>query len=931
MGSSDGTVLGLTKIFDSGLPSRRWNLVIVGEGYTAGEQGQFQTDAQDLLDRLLATDPFGEDEVACAINVYRLDVESDESGADDPACDGAGPGTTADTYFDATFCADGKIRRLLGGNDSLVQTTVENEFPEWHQIVVVVNSSTRGGSGGSIAWTSRGGSDWRDIFIHELGHSAFGLADEYDYYTGASDEEGQDNYPGGEPSEPNVTAEPDPTAVKWSGLVTAGTDSPTMDNPDCGEPNNNPSPVLAGTVGTFEGARYYHCDAYRPQYECMMRSTGDDFCAVCLDEIRDFYATYALPAPAGDVTLDTPSVNFNDVPEDVTTQRAATFSVDSCLPVTFQVTDQPASPFVLESNATTVASPSGPTPWKARIWFRYTCDTAGAAHSDTATIRCVETGEEFTVDLVGNCVTRPSVAVQLVFDRSASMLDSTDEGRTKEQVLKDSARAFADLLYDDNGVGLNAYDHDPHPILPVQEAGAGGAGKGRDDLLSEIGSFAANPTGLTAIGDGIELAKDRLDDATSYDEHAMIVLTDGIETADKRIADVADTVVGENVFAIGLGTASQIRPAALDALTNGTGGYLLMTGNLSADDTFLLSKYYLQILAGVNNNEIVLDPEGYLRLDTETRIPFDVTDSDIEITAAVLARVPQAIDLALETPDGTVIDSSTAGFEPTIDYRVGTESVHIRASLPQVVDGASVHGGRWHMLLGLHEKYANERPILTHVPERRSPHGLKYSANVQTYSNLRFRTTVLQDTYEPGAALTLRARLTEYDVPFEGYADVRSELVRPDGTEKTLVLDRADAGVYEAAVTADEAGIYQFRTVAEGRTTREEPFTREELSTAPVWMGGVDVTGSRDGDGGRDELCRLSKCLVESDALGDEARAWLKERGLNVRELHRCLCEDGDTGGGQIDEETLREVESVCDRLRKIVEDSSPPGPFGQQ
>lgn len=923
MGTSDGTVLGLTKVFDSGLPSLRWNLVIVGEGYTAAEQGQFQSDAQDLLDGFLATDPFGEDGIACAINVYRLDVESDESGADDPDCDGAGAGTTADTYFDATFCSDGQIRRLLGGNDSLVQTTVEDVFPQWHQIIVVVNSPTRGGSGGSIAWTSTGGSDWRDVFVHELGHSAFGLADEYDYYTNEPDEEGQDNYPGGEPSEPNVTAEPDPAAVKWAGLVTAGPDSPTMDNPDCGEPNDDSSPVAAGTVGTFEGAYYYHCDAYRPEYACMMRTTGADFCAICLDSIRDFYATYALPAPTGDVTLDTPSVNFTDVPVDVTTQRSATFSVDSCVPVTFQVTDPPSAPFELVSNATTVASPSGPTPWKARVWFRYTCDTVGATDSDQATIRCVETGEEFTVDLIGNCVSRPSAAVQLVFDQSASMLDTTDEGRTKEEVLEDAARAFADLLYDDNGVGLNAYDHDPHPILDVQVAGQWGDGQGRDDLLDEIGSFSANPSGLTAIGDGIELAKDRLDDATGYDEHAMIVLTDGVETADKRIADVADTVVDQNVFAIGLGAASQIRPAALNALTDGTEGYLLMTGNLSADDTFLLSKYYLQILAGVNNNDIVLDPEGYLRPRSRVRIPFDVTDSDIEITAAVLARVPNAIDLALETPDGAVIDSSTAGFEPTVDYRPGTRSVFVRASLPQVVDGSAAHGGRWHLVLWLDEKYFSERPA-THVPEYddRSPHGLKYSANVYTYSNLNFETRAVQESYEPGSEVTIRARLTEYGVAFEGHADVRSELTRPNGTETVLVLAETDPGVYEASTTADEVGIYRFRTVADGRTTREEAFTRERVDTAPVWMGGTDAP--RDPAGGdRDELCRLLACLVDRDALGPEARRWLDERGVDADAIRDCVCE-GSAGrhrprprpwiGSPLDD-----IGSIGDQLTRLV------------
>jgi hypothetical protein len=87
-------------------------------------------------------------------------------------------------------------------------------------------------------------------------------------------------------------------------------------------------------------------------------------------------------------------------------------------------------------------------------------------------------------------------------------------------------------------------------------------------------------------------------------------------------------------------------------------------------------------------------------------------------------------------------------------------------------------------------------------------------------------------------------------------------------------------------------------------------------------MGGVDVTGSRDRDDGRDELCRLLKCLVESDVLGDEARGWLKECDIDLRELHRCLCEDGDTGGRQINEETIRDVASSRDQLTRLVKRS---------
>ena len=109
MTTSDGSVLGTTKIVDNGPPSRRWNLVVLGDGYQAGQLAQYATDVQGLVDALFATAPF--DRLRNAINVYRVNVTSTDSGADDPAACG-GSGATARTYFDASFCNNG-IRRLL--------------------------------------------------------------------------------------------------------------------------------------------------------------------------------------------------------------------------------------------------------------------------------------------------------------------------------------------------------------------------------------------------------------------------------------------------------------------------------------------------------------------------------------------------------------------------------------------------------------------------------------------------------------------------------------------------------------------------------------------------------------------------------------------------------------------------------------------------
>ena len=82
MGTSDGKVLGATRIVDAGPPEHRWNIAIVSEGYRSDEMAQFATDAKQFADTLLAAAPF--DRLRAAINIYRVDVTSTESGAKDP-------------------------------------------------------------------------------------------------------------------------------------------------------------------------------------------------------------------------------------------------------------------------------------------------------------------------------------------------------------------------------------------------------------------------------------------------------------------------------------------------------------------------------------------------------------------------------------------------------------------------------------------------------------------------------------------------------------------------------------------------------------------------------------------------------------------------------------------------------------------------------
>ncbi len=898
MAASDGTVLGLTKVYDEGPAAERWNLVLVAEGYTSAQILDFQAAVQDFVIYLFSQPPFNEPAVACGINIWRLDVASDKLGADDPMCgDGAGAGTTAATYFDATYCADGAIRRLLAGDSNLARDTVAAALPEYDAIIVLVNGSIRGGAGGSVAWLSTSSGDWREVAVHELGHSAFGLADEYDYYSTA-DEDGHDNYAGGEPGEPNVTAQADPAMVKWSGLVTAGAAVPTMSNADCGNPNNAPSPVAAGTVGTFEGARYFHCDAYRPEYSCMMRTTGSAFCAVCRQTIRNFYAAFAAPSPATGVTLDTPTLDFTDTPVGSTMLRAASFTVESCVPVTFQVTAAPGAPFAVHGASLVTSLPAGGPLRTARVFFSYGCTVVGSSATDSTTIRCIETGQDFVIALNGTCVARPTVAVQLVLDRSGSMLDAVPGIGDKANLLRFAANVLVDLLYPDSGIGLNAFDEDPHPLMDVQVAGAAGIGAGRLAARAQIGAYAPNPAGLTAIGDGIELGKAKLDAAGFYDAKAMIVLTDGIETASKRVSEVAAGVIGQRVFGIGLGTADGIQPATLDALANNTGGYLLMTGPVTDETAFQLAKYYLQILAGVTNNDIVLDPEGTVLFGQVIRIPFDVIEEDIEITAVVVTPFPRGLLMALEAPDGDIFGEADAATDPTITYAYGQGTVHLRASLPMEKAGRPSHAGRWNLLIAMDKRgrYVTGES-LTHASNvpgfATAGGGLRYSASVFAYSNVKLVARCEQSGMEPGALLTVTATLTQSSMPIEGTAAVTAQITRPDGSMTTAPMVMVEQGRWQLLLTTTTQGVYRFRVMAVGRTIRGQRFTREQIVTGAVWRGGDtpgDPGGGDPGGGpGRDPFGDLLCCLLRSGAIGPEALKRLEALGIDPKRFLACL------------------------------------------
>jgi hypothetical protein len=254
-----------TKIRNTGRDDNRFVIAILGDGFTQTNlmAGVFSNKVSGFLSTFFATSPWNN--YASAVNVYRVDIISNQSGADyEDAAPGAG-GTPKDTYLDAEFWVGGIERCLfLDGNgiaravaaaDSLVGVGV------WDQVLVFVNSTKYGGCGGQVAVSSLNSSA-DEIQLHEMGHSLAGLADEY--------ETGSANTTCSFSSARNVDCSNNFPHVKWDVWVTPSVPIPTPETSQ-----------YTSAVGAFEGAAFQQFGMFRPKQDCRMRTLGVTFCPIC--------------------------------------------------------------------------------------------------------------------------------------------------------------------------------------------------------------------------------------------------------------------------------------------------------------------------------------------------------------------------------------------------------------------------------------------------------------------------------------------------------------------------------------------------------------------------------------------------------------------------------------------------------------------------
>jgi hypothetical protein len=380
--------------------------------------------------------------------------------------------------------------------------------------------------------------------------------------------------------------------------------------------------------------------------------------------------------------------------------------------------------------------------------------------------------------------------------------------------------------------------------------------------------------------------------AGSYDNKAILLLTDGLENQPLWISDVTSSI-NNQTFAIGLGNENQVNTKALQQVAGGTGGYLLLAGLLSSslDDQFRLRKFFLQILAGVTNISIVKDPVGYVNVGSLIKIPFQLSEADINCRVILLDEFP-VIKLSIEMPNGKVIDeANAAAFGVTFDTSARIKTA--RFNLPVAFQAHKVQAGTWYARLEIDDEEfrrylagandAKQGPLAALAAK-----GASYCLSVHSFSNLKMTAGVSQTGFSPGATLSLRASLSEYTLPMVGRATVRAELEYPDHTKTVIALHENEPAVHIASLVAPIPGIYRFRFIAEGGTYRGVPFTREQLANAAVWDGG-DQPYSPPDQSGKDDLCRLLACLLSEKNLSRKFEERLKAEGINLEGIRECF------------------------------------------
>lgn len=240
---ADNGLFAWSELVTSGPPSRRIDVVVMGDGYTFEQQDAFDDLAADLPRELERNPVFGE--YFDWFNFVRANLVSAEAGVDGYGREAATAlgGRAIDYTDDANVTVD---RALVHA--------VLRRIPASEGLAIAVVK--RGRSGTAAAGIATIGGTHLETLLHEWGHAFADLGDEYATDHGFRQRLASERA--------NVSLTDDPERVPWAHWIAAG----------------------APGIGTYEGAAGLVRDAWRPKASgCVMNDGRLFFCAPCREAI----------------------------------------------------------------------------------------------------------------------------------------------------------------------------------------------------------------------------------------------------------------------------------------------------------------------------------------------------------------------------------------------------------------------------------------------------------------------------------------------------------------------------------------------------------------------------------------------------------------------------------------------------------------------
>jgi hypothetical protein len=606
-----------------------------------------------------------------------------------------------------------------------------------------------------------------------------------------------------------------------------------------------------------------------------------------------------------EVTLATPSVNFGTISAGLTTYFPVQFTVEGCRAMRFRITGIGGSGFSIPPGNTIVDVPATDNP-SARIIDVFVQCTAPADGSPVgpgsvsiealvidnegylaATVGGEHVFYTFLATLSATVEPRPTTAVAFVSDRSGSMSGTAGGGFTKFQLLEEALEVATDLLDATDSSALVFFDHAVSTPLSMSAIGGGGA------VSAALADPAIQPSfGATAIGAGLIAGAAELDGyappaGVTNPNLAILCLTDGNENVTPFVTSAAVTsaisAYSSDLYAIGLGTEDNVSASTLGAISQ----YMLITGDRTVDQRrFLVTKYFVQILADIKKANIIADPDGILYAGVTHEVHFDVCEADVEAEIILLSPGARYVELEVVTPGGDVLSQSALG--PNAKLAVNQLDAILRMGLPALPNRpATSHAGRWTLRMRLARKdlkQLRERMVATAVAGK-AP-ATEYTVVIQTRSNLSFKVGRTFPHIAPSDVIPLVASLTQYGMPLTS-ATVIAHVTGPQGHSSQHQLTFDATNRFVADFRAPSRGVYACRVVAMGLSLGGTRFTRETTRTFAVGDPSAKPSAGDPSTRQPDALCSLLACLLRDVGV----RKWFESKGLDFQHLRKCLAE----------------------------------------